>query len=190
MKARALTPRLIIAAGAVVLAVVGTSSADTTRLNDPNDTRGKLDVKHAVQGHRGISETRMIRHRLTMRGRWNRRALKPRNNFIVFFFETDDDKGFERRLDIDFKGTRLRAKMETWLSLKKVGIATLWRPNRKSITVAFPLDWLGKDVDAYRWIALHELLHLGSGPCGFRTDVFKPCIDRLPNKNLRFTHTL
>jgi hypothetical protein len=184
------TQYLIIAVGVAVLTLAGTSSADTTRLSDPNDTRGKLDVKYAVQGHRLISKVRMIRHRLTMRGRWNRRALKPRNNFINLFFDTDDDKGFERRLNIDFRGTILRAKMQTWRSLKKVGIAKLWRPNRKSITVAFPKGWLGKDVDDYQWTA-HTLYSIaGQGPCGFQTDVYKTCSDTLPNKNRRFTHNL
>jgi hypothetical protein len=190
MRGGVVSQHLIIAVGAAVLTLAGTSSADTTRLSDPNDTRGKLDVKYAVQGHRLISKVRMIRHRLTMRGRWNRRALKPRNNFINFFFDTDDDKGFERRLNIAFRGARLRAKMQTWRSLKKVGIAKLWRPNRRSITVAFPEAWLGKNVDAYRWIGFANYSIAGRGPCGVQTDVYKICSDRLPNQNHRFTHTL
>src|SRR5687767_3955540 len=114
-------------AGVLALLLIATpASGNTTRLHDPNDTAGKLDVKLVIQGHRSASTgPDLLRHRFTMHARWRKRALNRENNFINLFFDTDEDKGFERRLNIDERNGELRRKMQTWRDLDKVGEAKI-----------------------------------------------------------------
>lgn len=182
--------RPAVALTLTMLLIAAPAAADTTRHRDRNDTDGKLDVRLVVQGHRrGSSGTPMLRHRLTMFERWGKRALSQQNNFINLFFNTDDDRGFERRLNIDVRNGRLRAKMQTWRGLDRVGFARIWRPNRRSVTVAFPKRWLGSGVRSYEWIGVALYSIKGEGPCGLQGDVHAGCSDRLPNRS-RFTHNL
>lgn len=181
-----------LAIGAILALLVTTTSAlgDTTRLRDPNDTDGNLDIKFVVQGHRSdTSGPRMIRHRLTMYERWGKRALTRQNNFINLFFDTDKDNGFERRLNMDVRDGELRAKMQTWRGLEEVGFAKIWRPNRRSVAVAFPKRWLGAGVRSYQWIGYALYSIKGEGPCGLQGDVYSGCTDRLPNSG-RHSHDI
>ena len=174
----------------ISLVVAAPAAADLARFPDPNDTDGKLDVRSAVQGHRTAdSGPPMIRHRLTMYEPWGKRALTRRSNFIAMFLDVDDDEGFERRLMIDVRNGKFRAKMERWRDLEDVGFADVWRPNRRSISVAFPKTWLGAGVRSYEWLANTIYGIEGEGPCGLQTDVYTWCTDSVPNRG-RYTHSL
>lgn len=180
--------RLVIPGIVLVALVAAPSMADTTWLRDPDDTDGKLDIKSVVQAHEMDSPVgEAIRHRLTMFRYWNKKALRSRNNFINLFFDTDDDKGFDRRLNIDVRNGALRAKMEKWPGLEDVGFAKVWRPNGRSVSVAFSESWLGRRVGAYQWIGYSVYTVQAEASCGFQGDQFFRCTDRLPNKG-RYTH--
>ena len=125
--------------------------------------------------------------------RWGRRAFKRRGNFINFFFDTDRDPGFERRLNIDLRRGELRARMQIWRrngrAIQTLGRATLWRPDRRSVTVAFPRTLLGMRVTRYAWIGYSVFGIKGQGACGLNGDVYAPCTDRFPDEG-RYHHVL
>jgi len=72
--------------------------------------------------------------------------------------------------------------MDRFPSGKRVGNAEVWRPNRWSVSVAFPESFLGQGVTAYAWNA-NSLFHTGGdGPCG-TTDGCRPHMPgRAPNR--------
>lgn len=161
--------------------------ADTDRIQDANDTPGKLDVRFAVEGHKQTENDRLLRHRLTMFDRWSKRALARKGNFIHLFFDTDSDGGYERRLKITARKGELRARMQAWRGLDSVGRADVWRPNRRSVSVSFPASWLGDGLEEYKWIAITNYAVDGEGKCGLQGDVYKACGDRIPDKR-KLTH--
>ena len=124
----------------------------------------------------------MTRHRLSTRERWYAWNLRGDLNFINMFFNADGDKRAERRLTIDVHKKRLVARMDRYPSGQRIGFAKVWRPNKWSMSVAFPKSFLGQGVTAYGWYA-NTFFHTGGdGPCGTPTDVVRTCVDRAPNR--------
>lgn len=152
------------------------SSADTSSHFDGDDTHGVLDLKRVVQGHKSDPHGRLVRHRLTMFREWGRVDLRHERNFINIFFNLDKDQRPERRLTIDVEDGRLKARMDRFPSGRRVGRAEVWRPDRRSVSVAFPESFLS-EVASYRWRANSFYHSKGEGPCGTPSDVVKTCVD-------------
>lgn len=100
------------------------------------------------------------------------------------FLNTDGDKRPERQLTIDVRKNKLLARMDRYPSVVRVGYADVWRPNKWSVSVAFPKSFLGEGVTAYAWYANTFFHTSGDGPCGTPTDVVRTCVDRAPNRGL------
>ena len=117
-----------------------------------------------------------------MHGRWYKRNLLGNPSFLNMFLNTDRDTRPERRLTIDVRKKRLFARMDRFPSGKRVGYTKVWRPNKWSVSVAFPESFLGQGIAAYKWYA-NSFLHFGGDdPCGTPSDVVRTCIDRAPNR--------
>ena len=87
-----------------------TTFANGTMVRDPRgDVKGEtvLDVASVRHGHRA----RLLAHRLTTHRPW-RTKLLVNGAQISFYFDTDDDSGLERRLDVGYARGRLAAVMK------------------------------------------------------------------------------
>ena len=131
----------------------GMTSANTVGTRDGSDTAGRLDIRRIVHGHKLQAEHRLTRHRLSTHRRWYTRHLRGDLSFINMFMNTDGDKRPERRLTIDVRKKKLLARMDRYPSGKRVGYTKVWRPNKWSVSVAFPESFLGQGVTAYKWYA-------------------------------------
>ena len=149
---------------------------------DGNDTPGRLDIRRIVHGHRLQGEHRLTRHRLSTHRHWYTRHLRGDLSFLNMFLNTDGDKRPERRLTIDVRKKNLLARMDRYPSGKRVGYTKVWRPNKWSVSVAFPESFLGQGITAYKWNANSFFHTSGDGPCGIPTDVVRTCADRAPNR--------
>lgn len=162
--------------------------ADSTRFGDPDDTPGRFDFRALSQGHDQDS----VVHKLATYGRWSKATFgrQQDSNFMVLFFDTDNNDRYERRLMIDVdKDGRLAATMMDWRTKETLGAVALTRPNRRSLKVTIPTTLLGPRVTSYRWYSGSFFHADNKGACGIPSDVAKICTDRFPERGLA-THNL
>ena len=130
---------------------------------------GRLDIVTARHAHQG----RLLAHRLVTSRRWAP-ALLSQGGQISFFFSTDADAAFERRLDVLPARRGLRGVMRNSRG-GVVGRASATRPNGSSVEVAFARRLLGAGVRSYRWLAFAGI------ECRRK---YNACGDRAPNSRL------
>ena len=141
-----------------------------------------FDIRRIVHGHRLQSENGLTRHRLSTHRRWYKRHLLGDLTFINMFLNTDGGNRPERRLTIDVCKKKLLARMDRFPSGKRVGYTKVLRPNKWSVSVAFPESLIGQDITSYNGTQ-NAFFHTGGdGPCGTPTDVVRTCVDRAPNR--------
>lgn len=108
-----------------------------------------LDIASVGHGHKG----RQVTHRLAMYRAWNKSLLSRFDSGqISFYFSTNRDAAFERRLDVILRSGKLTGVMRNKRG-RAVGRFAASRPNSKSVEVAFPRRLLGRGVRSYRWFA-------------------------------------
>lgn len=111
-----------------------------------------MDFRRASFGH-GRAE-RVVRHGVRTRKRWKTKELGGRYGVTVYLqVSNDDDRRVERSLRIRRKHGELWGGMfrGKYFRKKVDGRVRVWRPDRRSIKVAFPVRMLGDDVERYRW---------------------------------------
>lgn len=157
--------RLAIVVVAASLAVPGSAWADGGRFRDPDEQPfcetsdpcpddDYIDFDKVTYGH-GPTE-RVLRHGVHTRKGWKTKDMGGAHGVTIYFvFDTDGDPEGERTLRMRRKDGELRGRMfrGKHLSKKVGGRLHVWRPDRRSIKVRFPVRLLGEDVDSYRWRA-------------------------------------
>ena len=131
-------------------------------------------VSHG-HGHPRHKEAAWLQHKVRMYKPWRSKRLR-RYGDVGFIFPSRD-----RRIEILYK-RGLRARM-TKNSGQILGRPKVWRPDRRTVAVSFPRDWLGRHLQHYNWRAVATF----TPPCD---DVVNPAcpalFDKAPNKgNLR-----
>lgn len=168
----------------VLLASLGASSplrADTRRWRDGTNARGPLDVARIAQGHRmGPKGVPQLVHTIRLHRAWPVKKLRHQGFVHVMF----DRKGHrdgpqERMLRIVYRKGRLVAAMFASLGdpPKRLARVALWRPDWRTVKVAFPKTLLKRrGLARYKWSVIsvvegrHDL-------CPKRD----ACIDLAPN---------
>jgi hypothetical protein len=166
-------------AAAVLLALVGAevARAGKSAAQDPNDTRGRLDIRSVSQGHSG----RKVTHTIKTFGRWPSSVLdEQHSNSFLMVLNTDSDPAIERFVFIITARGRLEAGVLTGNG-NFLGRADASRPNRRSLRVTLSKSRLGNPA-GYRWQASSSFQ--GSSGCG------RGCVDRAPNGSGRLRHDL
>lgn len=157
--------KLALVALAALLLAPGLAQADGGRFRDPDEQpfcegpgsctdTDYLDFSRATFGHGRTA--RVLQHGLKTRERWKTKDMGGRHGVTISFdFDTDGDRGVERRLRVRRKNGELRARMFRGRYLRKRvgGDLGVWRPDRRSIKARFPRRLLGDDLDRYRWRA-------------------------------------
>lgn len=153
----------LVVAGALL--VPGPAGADRGRFRDrdekpfcespdPCPDTDYIDFDRLSFGHG--PKARVLQHGIHTRERWKTKDLGGRHGVTIYIaFDNDGDRASERLLRMR------RLKGELWARMfrgkgyrKEVGPPLrVWRPDRYSIKVRFPLRLLGDEVDTYRWRA-------------------------------------
>lgn len=161
---------------AIVLALVlGTSflsvaslRADTRRWPDGNNARGPLDIASISHGHRiGPKGVPQLVHTVRLHRSWPVKKLRHQG-YVHLTFDRPGRPGSpqERVLWIVYKRGHLIARMFSSLGdpPKYLGRVALWRPDWRTVKVAFPKTLLKRrGLERYRWNAFsivegrHEL---------------------------------
>lgn len=139
------------AAAATVVTIALVAGAHDTDVTDPNDTKGKLDVRRVRLDH----DTKTPRWTVVTASRWTNREMWDRG-FIEVLLDTRRDEAAEYYLLVRTNRSRLEGSL--W-RLQRVGpdsyLGTLRvsRPSRRSATVEVQLWRLefGDKRDFYRW---------------------------------------
>lgn len=107
-----------------------------------------LDITSVSHAHRSTS----LVHRLSTARTWRNALLSAnRGGQISFYFDTDSDAAFERRLDLYFQGGKLRGVMRNGAG-RAVARLVAKRPNARTVEVSFPRSRLGRGVHV-EWFA-------------------------------------
>jgi hypothetical protein len=166
---RVLAP--FVAAAVTVALVAVTAGAHHTDATDPNDTRGKLDVRAVRMGHRFSTPNWTV---VTF-GKWSTASIWDKG-YIFVMLDTQGKKAPEHYLLVRSVGTSLLGslwRLRTVGPDSYLGTVPVSRPNLRSVYVQVRLGRLSFDEGRrfYRWWV--ETL--------FTSDVCRRvCIDRAP----------
>ena len=139
------------AAAATVVAMALVAGANDTDVTDPNDTKGKLDVRAVRLDH----DTKTPRWTIVTGSRWTNREMWDRG-FIEVLLDTRRDEAAEYYLLVRTNRASLEGSL--W-RLQRVGpdsylgALRVSRPSRRSASVEVQLRRLefGDQRDFYRW---------------------------------------
>ena len=165
---------------AVVICLLG-APADSNEMGarDPNDTKGRLDVRLVRHGH---TEAGALKHRLSTFGEWHGKALSDgRHSSIDFWFSTDrEDRYAEFRATVDRIDGELQACLGSYAEgsdFAGVGPCEpiqFRRPNGRTVVIVFPAAMIG-DPDRYAWSGYTYYRNEDSEHCR------RSCIDEAPD---------
>jgi len=169
---------LLVAVIAVVKSGAPVAWAEPSGVRDPRgDVRGRAALDLAYVQH--ADEKGILVHTLTTYDRW-RPALLAGGGEISFYFDTNGDEAFERRLDVRFAGGQLSAVMRDRRG-SLVGRGQVLRSGPKSVVVAFHRSLLRAGIQQYRWFAF----------TGYRCrHRYKVCGDTVPRRGTWISHQL
>lgn len=154
-KVRTLSAALL--AVALTAALVAPAAADVTTVLDGDDSPGRLDIAAAQAGHYTTAGgARWLRHRVVTYERWSNAVLdhSEENRRVSFFFKRgpgiDDFYQVWVRAGADGQLVgKMRRGQEPHITT--IGWVRVWRPDRHSVTIAFPKRYLGRNLTSYRW---------------------------------------
>lgn len=149
------------------------ASATHQVVRDPNDTRGKLDIRRVK-----IGGQRANRWQITTDRGWSVRGIFDRGYFLVHFDTFGDD-------DYDYyvllRSDRRHMQGSLWRDRQRsrdelIGTADVRRPNRRTVKATVPMRKMRFPEAAvnYRWHARTLFIRKGC--------LKKVCIDRAPNR--------
>jgi hypothetical protein len=182
------------AAAAVLTVVVAVSgaTANERRLNDPNDTAGKLDIRIATAGH---SADGRLRHVITTWDAWGMPDLaapagSPPSGFCVDIWTTRRPSAGPPDYLVCANPARDDSKLQAWVSRVsrrpgRTGQATeaaVSRPDGRTLILRFSQRQIGRP-SRYYWRA--ETLYHGAecpGAAG--------CVDTAPEGQKVISHVL
>ena len=152
------TAIVLVVVVAIPLLLAPALRADTRRWHDGNNARGPLDIASISQGHRmGPKGVRQLVHTVRLHRAWPVKKLKHRG-FVHLNFELRGhrDGPQERTVWIVYRKGRLVATMYATLGdpPKRLARVALWRPDWRTVKVAFPKSLLRKGLEPYRWNAM------------------------------------
>jgi hypothetical protein len=165
------------------VAIFAPAGAGTGGHSDPNDSLSRLDVSRVSHGHklsRGERKPRLT-HRIKTHDVWRASLLDGRPSSIDIFITTDRDPRVERRIVIAAARGELRTRMISHSGVV-VGRPSVWKPNRRTISLAFGRRTLGRRVTSYRWYATTTFHRSSSENCGDAGSVTIICWDRAPDR--------
>jgi hypothetical protein len=104
---------------------------------DPNDTRGRMDVKRIE-----VLGTDRVRYKIETYPRWKAADVRDRG-FVVVFFDTFGNNRFDYYALVRSKGKRMNATL--WRDRKrkkdyKVATLSTWRAGSQSVSVRVPIS--------------------------------------------------
>lgn len=155
--------KLVVAALVSSLLVPGSAAADGGRFRDrdekpfcenpdPCPDTDYIDFDRVSFGHGRTA--RVLQHGVHTRKRWKTKDMGGRHGVTISIaFDNDGDRSSERLLRMRRRDGELWARMFRGKGYRKQigGPLQVWRPDRRSIKVRFPLRLLGSELDRYRW---------------------------------------
>jgi hypothetical protein len=171
--------RQLLAAVAFLLVMgllsAGPASAHSFTKNDPDDTRGLLDLRSASVAHTSNAVVHSFR---TFAG-WAPRDLGRLSSFFVIGLDRDNDPSEVERCVLVYFRSRLRATLFNCISGATISQLPLSKPNRTTVKVTIPKTQTGL---SYRWSVVS--LYFEKKPC------LNGCVDGIPNLSGFILHDL
>jgi hypothetical protein len=178
-------PRLLVVTAVIAALLAPPAHADGRRFADGNKARGPLDIARISHGHRLGPKGGQLVHTVRFHRAWPVEKLR-RQGFVHLDFDLRGNAGGpqERSIWIVYRKGKLVATMYATLGdpPKRLARVALWRPDWRTVRVAFPKTLLRKrPPQRYEWAALsfvdgrHDL-------CPRRR---RGCFDYAPNPDRR-----
>lgn len=172
-------PLAAVAAALAFLVAADAGRAGVSTAQDPNDVRGKLDIRSVSQGHAG---TRVV-HTIRTFSNWRTGLLAPRTpNYLLLELNIDSDRAPERSVLVFSQSGRMVGALFGPRG-RFIALTRVTRPNRHTVRVTIARNRL-RNPGAYRWQAF--AFFRGANVCRGRGG----CLDRAPNGGGRILHDL
>lgn len=137
----------------MLLVMLLPTQAVAASAKDPDDTKGRLDMKRISAPT--DDEGGPIWHRIKTFGRWKSRLLRRDGTEIDYWFSLDMDATPERVVYVGYEKGRLVATMHRYVAhgdgagVIELGRIGANRPSRRTVAVRVPRKWLRRSD--YRW---------------------------------------
>jgi uncharacterized repeat protein (TIGR02543 family) len=156
-----------VVVAAIALAAPALAAANTTRVLDPHDVRGALDIETVTGTHVGANVVHTMRTYKPFRSQ-----LLTHNTFITFDFDTNSNGTLDDvAIVVWFHGALHSALLTTDGTI--VAELHVTRPNSRTVSIKIPTRLLGNPA-VYHWGAAAE--YQGKPGCK------KTCYDAVPNR--------
>jgi hypothetical protein len=170
MRARALLPFVVAGVVVALVAMALAASPRMVRIMDPNDVRGRLDVREVrLRYLPGPATWSVVTYQP-----WIPRQIWDRGNFFIFI-DTRHDELPEYYAVIHSVRSRLVAELRRFSNDRIVMNLRVSRTARRSVSVSVPLFKLrfGRTRTSYHWSAMTSFV----GPVCQTT-----CFDQVPDR--------
>lgn len=168
---------LMVGVGIVIVIAAMPVWADGLSRDDPDDAGHQLDVAETSHGHLKVRGGRFLTHRISTFEAWENSVLE--GSSLRIFFNLDRDPETERTLLVTLnEDGSLNAEMHGNGKLR--GYARAWRPDDRTVKVAFPPSLLRRGLEVYRWRV--ETVGPGFPEQKCSPDPDQPCLDLVPDR--------
>lgn len=156
--------------------LLGAAGADTSSVQDGNDTYGRLDIAQVRHGHRSIDGNPRFVHTIRTYGRWNAGLLdaRPGRGFAIWL-DRDANESADLVAEIAYRRGRLHGRLLAYkysgdvISSKPIAHLRVRRGNRRSASIFIPVRFFD-GVDSYSWFATSYFTGGGCGRQGCADD--------------------
>jgi hypothetical protein len=144
--------KLVAAASIVGAVALGPffAGAEQDTHKDPNDTRGRLDVKRVE-----VAGAKRVRYKVFTFRRWKPAEVRDRG-FVVVFFDTLGNSRFDYYVFARSNGNQMKGSLWRDRSRKKdykVASLKTWRPSAQSVAIRVSIGQMKwpESRDFYSW---------------------------------------
>lgn len=177
--------RALIAAMMLLVLIASTALADTSTLEDPDDTVGKLDIAAVSVGHyTSPAGVRKLTYTFTTHGGWSVKGFGKMSKLLVHM-EPSGGEANDRKLEIVRKDVGLVAKIFKGRRVRIWRKVLAPRFDYRTVRVAFPRRLLGTGTTEYLWRASSRFLREDYNGC----DTFY-CVDAVPDTGTAGPHVI
>ena len=120
-----------------------------------------LDVAEIGHGHARSGRTILLVHRIRFQSEVDSSDLYQGFGGVQLLIDVDRDRGYERAIRFVLNNDGSMAAEAYAPGPRVVGYANWWRPDARTVKIAFPKSLLKRDLRVYRW----KVLTAQTAPC-------------------------
>lgn len=163
MRPHSVRAKVVVTLSIVSALFASSASGDEAARRDRDEpgSQMKLDVARTTHDHKKQDRTRLLLHEVRFQDDVDSQDFYSGLGGLQLLFDIDDDRAEERAIRFILNPDGSVAAQMYKPGPKVLGYANWWRPDARTVKIAFPRSLLGKRVNRYRW----RVLAAQNAPC-------------------------